>query len=54
MDHSLNNKGKNCPTLNLYQFENVDPTMGSQQLEGLRNPKNSHLTYFLVGIATKG
>jgi hypothetical protein len=41
--------------LNLQQFENVDPTMGNQQLEGPRNLENSRfLTYFIVGIATKG
>jgi hypothetical protein len=28
--------------------------MGSQQLEGPRNPENSHLlTYFSIGIANK-
>jgi hypothetical protein len=41
--------------LNLQQFENVDPMMGSQQLKGPRNLENSHfLTYFLVGIGSKG
>jgi hypothetical protein len=28
--------------------------MGNQQLEGLKNPKNSHMTYFSIGIVTKG
>jgi hypothetical protein len=52
MDHSLNNK--NYPTLNLQQFENVDPTMGSQQLEGLRNLRYSHLlTYLSIDIASR-
>jgi len=39
----------------MQQFENVDPKIDSQQLEGLRNLENSHLlTYFSVGIANKG
>jgi hypothetical protein len=39
----------------LQQVENVDPKMANQQLEGPRNPNNSHLlNYFTIGIATKG
>jgi hypothetical protein len=54
-DHNLNIEQKICFTLNLQQFENVHPTVGNQQLEGPRNPENSHLlTYFLASIANKG
>jgi hypothetical protein len=28
--------------------------MGNQRLEGLKIPKNSHLTYISIDIATKG